>query len=110
MIWNDENATLAGRATSGLQNVNFTVLASTASSLARLPAYSGVPHLALSSYFKSSDGAAAVVVAPPAAVVVAPPPLAVVVAPPPAVVVAPDSLLSLPQAAAKSPSNTTAAS
>ena len=37
MIWNAEKATFDGKATSGVQSVNFTVSASTASILARLP-------------------------------------------------------------------------
>ncbi len=45
----DANATLAGMATSGLHSVITTVYGSGASSLARLPLYSSVPHLALSS-------------------------------------------------------------
>ena len=48
-ICNEENATLLGSATSGLHIVNFTVSSSTASSLARLPVYSSVPHSADSS-------------------------------------------------------------
>ena len=37
MIWNAEKATFDGKATSGVQSVNFTVSASTASILAMLP-------------------------------------------------------------------------
>ena len=46
----EAKATLAGMATSGLHSVITTVYGSGASSLARLPVYSGVLHLALSSY------------------------------------------------------------
>jgi hypothetical protein len=48
-ICSAENATFDGMATSALHNVNFTVDASTASSLAISPLYASVPHLADSS-------------------------------------------------------------